>query len=118
MELFKEIERENKTKPHSKQGLSIEDKLDPKEKEKFDTIEWLNVCPSFNRLCFCLPDLFIHRLIYAFQTQIRRIQDEIDVTESKLEILISSDGGRKRGGKKDDSKKNEKEVGSQNTRSR
>src|SRR4051812_39874604 len=43
METFKDIERENKTKPHSKQGLSAEDKLDPKEKEKADAIEWFNV---------------------------------------------------------------------------
>ncbi|KAI1721082.1 NOT2 / NOT3 / NOT5 family domain-containing protein [Ditylenchus destructor] len=42
METFKDIERENKTKPHSKQGLSAEDKLDPKEKEKGDCIDWLN----------------------------------------------------------------------------
>ncbi|EJW78881.1 hypothetical protein WUBG_10207 [Wuchereria bancrofti] len=34
MEQFKDIERENKTKPHSKQGLSAEEKLDPREKEK------------------------------------------------------------------------------------
>lgn len=43
METFKDIERENKTKPHSKQGLSAEEKMDPKEKEKSDAIEWLNV---------------------------------------------------------------------------
>jgi len=43
METFKDIERENKTKPHSKQGLSAEDKLDPKEKEKAEAIEWVNV---------------------------------------------------------------------------
>uniref|UniRef100_A0A915CM52 CCR4-NOT transcription complex subunit 3 n=1 Tax=Ditylenchus dipsaci TaxID=166011 RepID=A0A915CM52_9BILA len=86
METFKDIERENKTKPHSKQGLSAEDKLDPKEKEKSDAIDWLN-------------------------NQIRRIQDEIDRTESKLETINTeaSAGGRKRG-KKDDSKKNDKEV--------
>ncbi|KAL7078783.1 hypothetical protein ACQ4LE_001934 [Meloidogyne hapla] len=84
MEIFKDVERENKMKPHSKQGLTAEDKLDPKEKEKCDTIEWLNC-------------------------QIRRIQDEIDRTESKLETLSSSaDTGKKRG-KKDDAKKNEKE---------
>uniref|UniRef100_A0A914HT59 CCR4-NOT transcription complex subunit 3 n=1 Tax=Globodera rostochiensis TaxID=31243 RepID=A0A914HT59_GLORO len=84
MEIFKDVERENKTKPHSKQGLSAEDKLDPREKEKCETIEWLN-------------------------GQIRRIQDEIDRTESKLETLSSmADTNRKRG-KKDDGKKNEKE---------
>jgi CCR4-NOT transcription complex subunit 3 len=44
MEQFKDIERENKTKPHSKQGLMTEDKMDPKEKEKSDTVEWLSVC--------------------------------------------------------------------------
>lgn len=43
MEIFKDIERENKTKPHSNQGLSAEDKLDPKEQVKIETIEWLNV---------------------------------------------------------------------------
>lgn len=43
MEQFKDIERENKTKPHSKQGLSAEEKLDPREKEKAETIEWLQV---------------------------------------------------------------------------
>ncbi|KAL3117087.1 hypothetical protein niasHT_007490 [Heterodera trifolii] len=84
MEIFKDVERENKTKPHSKQGLSAEDKLDPREKEKCETIEWLNC-------------------------QIRRIQDEIDRTESKLETMSSmADSNRKRG-KKDEAKKNEKE---------
>jgi len=48
MEIFKDVERENKMKPHSKQGLTAEDKLDPKEKEKCDTIEWLNVCFVLN----------------------------------------------------------------------
>lgn len=43
MEQFKDIERENKTKPHSKQGLSAEEKLDPREKEKAEAIEWFKV---------------------------------------------------------------------------
>lgn len=43
MEQFKDIERENKTKPHSKQGLCAEEKLDPREKEKSETIDWLQV---------------------------------------------------------------------------
>jgi len=46
MEQFKDIERENKTKPHSKQGLLIEDKLDPKLKEKNDALEWISVSAS------------------------------------------------------------------------
>jgi CCR4-NOT transcription complex subunit 3 len=43
MEQFKDIERENKTKPHSKQGLLIEDKIDPKTREKAEALEYLSV---------------------------------------------------------------------------
>ncbi|KAJ1355799.1 hypothetical protein KIN20_013344 [Parelaphostrongylus tenuis] len=83
MEQFKDIERENKTKPHSKQGLSAEEKLDPREKEKVDTIEWL-------------------------QSQIRELSDEADRTESQIESMLSVDAGKRRG-KKEDEKKGEKE---------
>ncbi|EPB79636.1 Not1 domain, CCR4-Not complex component [Ancylostoma ceylanicum] len=84
MEQFKDIERENKTKPHSKQGLSAEEKLDPREKEKVETIEWL-------------------------QSQIRELSDEADRTESQIESISSLDAGKRRG-KKEDGKKGEKEV--------
>ncbi|KHJ95978.1 Not1 domain, CCR4-Not complex component [Oesophagostomum dentatum] len=83
MEQFKDIERENKTKPHSKQGLSAEEKLDPREKEKVETIEWL-------------------------QNQIRELSDEADRTESQIESISTADGGKRRG-KKEDGKKGEKE---------
>lgn len=43
MEQFKVIERETKTKAYSKQGLGAEQKLDPREKEKEETIGWLQV---------------------------------------------------------------------------
>ncbi|CAD5221885.1 unnamed protein product [Bursaphelenchus xylophilus] len=83
METFKDVERENKTKPHSKQGLSAEEKLDPKEREKADTLDWLNC-------------------------QIRKIQDVVDITESKIEAINSaSDGGRKRGRKNDQNQEKE-----------
>ncbi|VDN27829.1 unnamed protein product [Gongylonema pulchrum] len=81
MEQFKDIERENKTKPHSKQGLSAEEKLDPREKEKAETVEWL---------------------------QIRCLEDEADKTESQIESLSTADQTRKKG-KRDDPKKGEKE---------
>ncbi|KAI6215242.1 hypothetical protein M3Y94_00362900 [Aphelenchoides besseyi] len=85
METFKDVERENKTKPHSKQGLSAEEKLDPRMKEKAETLDWLN-------------------------TQIRKIQDEIDRTESKIESFVTAaDTGRKRGKNKDDMKRADKE---------
>lgn len=83
MEQFKDIERENKTKPHSKQGLSAEEKLDPREKEKTETVEWL-------------------------QCQIRYLEDEADKTESQIESLSTADQTRKKG-KRDDPKKGEKE---------
>ncbi|VDM93785.1 unnamed protein product, partial [Onchocerca ochengi] len=83
MEQFKDIERENKTKPHSKQGLSAEEKLDPREKEKAETVEWL-------------------------QCQIRYLEDEADKTESQIESLSTADQTRKKG-KRDDPKKDEKE---------
>ncbi|VDK52562.1 unnamed protein product [Anisakis simplex] len=83
MEQFKDIERENKTKPHSKQGLSAEEKLDPREKEKADTVEWL-------------------------QCQIRFLEDESDKTESQIESISTTEQTRKKG-KRDDPKKGEKE---------
>lgn len=43
MEQFKVVERETKTKAFSKQGLGAEQKMDPREKEKEDTINWLQV---------------------------------------------------------------------------
>ncbi|CAI4230726.1 unnamed protein product [Auanema sp. JU1783] len=83
MEQFKDIERENKTKPHSKQGLSAEEKLDPKEKEKSDTIEWL-------------------------QNQIRELSDESDRTESHLESISSGEGGKRKN--KDKGKESQKKL--------
>ncbi|CAD6188526.1 unnamed protein product [Caenorhabditis auriculariae] len=83
MEQFKDIERENKTKPHSKQGLCAEEKLDPKEKERYDAVDWI-------------------------QNLIRELNDEADRTEMLIESLTSSEVGKKRG-KKDELKKGEKE---------
>jgi len=42
MEKFKACEKEMKTKAYSKEGLSQSAKLDPKEKEKMETCEWLS----------------------------------------------------------------------------
>ncbi|EPY52564.1 CCR4-Not complex subunit Not3/5 [Schizosaccharomyces cryophilus OY26] len=42
MEEFKAVEREMKIKAFSKEGLSIALKMDPKEKEKHDTIQWIS----------------------------------------------------------------------------
>jgi CCR4-NOT transcription complex subunit 3 len=42
MEKFKAVEKEMKTKAYSKEGLQAASKLDPKEKEKQDTLDFLS----------------------------------------------------------------------------
>ena len=44
MERFKVVERETKTKAYSKEGLIVGAKLDPAEKERAETSDWLNQC--------------------------------------------------------------------------
>ncbi|RCH87279.1 proteinral negative regulator of transcription subunit 5 [Rhizopus azygosporus] len=41
MERFKTVEREMKTKAFSKEGLLQRERLDPKEKEKADAVDWI-----------------------------------------------------------------------------
>lgn len=41
MEKFKAVEKEMKTKAYSKEGLQLASKLDPKDKEKAETVEFL-----------------------------------------------------------------------------
>ncbi|XP_035695406.1 CCR4-NOT transcription complex subunit 3-like isoform X2 [Branchiostoma floridae] len=41
MERFKVVERETKTKAYSKEGLGLAQKVDPAQKERDDTIQWL-----------------------------------------------------------------------------
>ena len=95
MEQFKDIERENKTKPHSKQGLIAEEKLDPKVKEKSDSIEILQVC------CIALHEYFNfdHWIEYIFfvrfQGFLNRLSEQGDVYECEIEKIAPSNGGRK-----------------------
>lgn len=42
MERFKAVEKEMKTKAYSKEGLQLASKLDPKEKEKLDAVDFLS----------------------------------------------------------------------------
>ena len=42
MERFKAVEKEMKTKAYSKEGLQLASKLDPKEKEKMETLDFLS----------------------------------------------------------------------------
>ena len=42
MEQFKAVEKEMKTKAYSKEGLSAASRLDPREKQKVETCEFLS----------------------------------------------------------------------------
>lgn len=44
MEQFKICEKETKTKAYSKEGLAREEKLDPREQEKVNKVEWCQLC--------------------------------------------------------------------------
>lgn len=47
MERFKVVERETKTKAYSKEGLGLAQKVDPAQREKEETGQWLTVrCPQ------------------------------------------------------------------------
>lgn len=59
MERFKIVERETKTKAYSKEGLGLAQKVDPAQREKEETGQWLTVtCPLLSKqlvfsLCLC-----------------------------------------------------------------
>ncbi|KAM6495663.1 Not1 N-terminal domain, CCR4-Not complex component domain containing protein [Amanita muscaria] len=69
MEKFKACEKEMKTKAFSKEGLTQAAKLDPKEQEKEDTMQWL-------------------------QTQVEELQMQVEQTEAEVETLQGT--GKKR----------------------
>lgn len=48
MERFKVVERETKTKAYSKEGLGLAQKVDPAQREKEETGQWLTVRQSTN----------------------------------------------------------------------
>lgn len=57
MERFKVVERETKTKAYSKEGLGLAQKVDPAQREKEETGQWLTV------KIFFFFSLFTARLI-------------------------------------------------------
>ena len=72
MERFKACEKEMKTKAFSKEGLIQAAKLDPKEQEKEDAMQWL-------------------------QTQVEELQMQIEQTEAEIEALQPT-GKKKKSG--------------------
>lgn len=47
------VERETKTKAYSKEGLGLAQKVDPAQREKEETGQWLTVNTFMFYLCFC-----------------------------------------------------------------
>lgn len=72
MERFKALEKEMKTKAFSKEGLIQAAKLDPAEKAKMDTINWLS-------------------------SMIDELSRQIEQSEAEVEILAASQGRKKKG---------------------
>ncbi|CED84888.1 CCR4-NOT transcriptional regulation complex, NOT5 subunit [Phaffia rhodozyma] len=72
MERFKALEKEMKTKAFSKEGLIQAAKLDPAEKAKMDTINWLS-------------------------SMIDELARQIEQSEAEIEILAASQGRKKKG---------------------
>lgn len=63
MERFKVVERETKTKAYSKEGLGAAQKLDPAQKERDETQQWLvSSISQLNRqvMGFGLQDIHIY----------------------------------------------------------
>ncbi|OCK79157.1 hypothetical protein K432DRAFT_426748 [Lepidopterella palustris CBS 459.81] len=77
MEKFKAVEKEMKTKAYSKEGLSLASKLDPKEKEKLEAVE------------------FLSSMVDELERQIETIEAETET----LQVTIKK--GKKDGGKAD-----------------
>jgi CCR4-NOT transcription complex subunit 3 len=70
MERFKAIEKEMKTKQYSTIGLISHSKLDPKEQQRLDLVQWI-------------------------QGKVEELQQQVEGTEAELETLRA--GAKKRG---------------------
>lgn len=73
MEKFKACEKEMKTKAFSKEGLIQAARLDPKEQEKEEAIQWVN-------------------------NQVEQLQQQVEGTEAELEALQGAGKKRNKGG--------------------
>jgi CCR4-NOT transcription complex subunit 3 len=85
MERFKDIERETKTKAFSKEGLSSGTKLDPAEKERYETTEWLNGCLDTLNLQIDQFEAEIEKLGTGKKKKSRDTADQIEEYQALLE---------------------------------
>ncbi|ODV96359.1 hypothetical protein PACTADRAFT_33532 [Pachysolen tannophilus NRRL Y-2460] len=87
MEKFKDVEKEMKTKAFSKQGLNMQQKLDPREKEKLETANFVqSMIEELERQCEALEAKIVSaqgsakksRLSSKKQEEINSIQETLD----------------------------------------
>lgn len=57
------VERETKTKAYSKEGLGLAQKVDPAQREKEDTGQWLTVIYPLSSIPFFFHILFLKILV-------------------------------------------------------
>ena len=86
MERFKVAERETKTKAYSKEGLGLAVKIDPAQKAKDDTMQWLHVTiEALNRQI----ELFESEIEYSSHSRKKKVdrekQDRLDDLRRILE---------------------------------
>ena len=85
MERFKIVERETKTKAYSKEGLTWGTKLDPAEKERYETSKWLNDQLDTLNLQIDQFEAEIETLGTGKKKKSRDNSDQIDEYQSLLE---------------------------------
>ena len=85
MEKFKACEKEMKTKAFSKEGLIQAARLDPKEQEKEEAIQWVN-------------------------NQVEQLQQQVEGTEAELEALQGTGKKRNKGGQTNAGRQEELEA--------
>ena len=85
MEKFKACEMEMKTKAFSKEGLIQAARLDPKEQEKEEAIQWVN-------------------------NQVEQLQQQVEGTEAELEALQGTGKKRNKGGQTNAGRQEELEA--------
>lgn len=95
MERFKVVERETKTKAYSKEGLGLAQKVDPAQREKEETGQWLTVTNPHSLILGRRggPDLSWSWItngtdpFYPSQNTIDTLNMQVDQFESEVESL-------------------------------
>lgn len=96
MERFKACEKEMKTKAFSKEGLSAQQKLDPKEVAKMEMVSWISgVRPAAPSRKSCHgTDLIRPQMVDELSQQIERTEAEVESLRGASKKKKSTADGR------------------------